>query len=600
MARMRNTGTGTESDVSVQEEMFRTLLQTPHRRIDETLDVHRQQFERDPNFYGHLATYAVLGGGSTIRDLKDIMTAVLLASPYEEHRDAGYVMFQSLPPHQAQRVANYYTGYDETVSHRSFDPAMPKNGEFGVTYTRARYGKGHVNAGQEIPRKTIKLHPRSKLYRQLLKAKKIPAGTKEFHVDAYVVKHHCLGKRNFNGMLRHAARTFCRVRENDRAWMEGALIRNRETFKGFYVRTHTMPQGDEHGWINKYLFRGETEEGTRLDALHKLSNEADPTRQAEIIVESKLPYTSVVSCLGNITPTVLVALIDSMSPQELMQSLASLKRRGAFDNAEIKALIDEKLKKAKKAKKGQVDALKGQKVAEMVAGLDEETRSIVRDVTDQQLKQHGAIRARTVMMVDKSGSMETAIELAKELGAAIAQACVEGNPPITYMFDRMPTLIDWKAADGDITKKSSWDKKLRMFRANGGTEPATVVRAMILNKTVVDQIVLITDEGENVAGQFANELKNYERQLGILPSVVIVRVGRGYYVSDSMQKSLMNLGIPVDVLRCEQIDQVAIPNLIHLLSRKSVFELVQEILALPLPARAEWDEANLKTEALVS
>lgn len=593
MARMPNNNRNTESEASVQEQMFRTLLHTPHGNIDETLATHRQQFERDPNFYGKLAIHAVLEGGSVVRDIKDVMTAVMLASPYEEHRDAGYVMFQTLPPHQAQRVANYFTGYDEIVSHRSFDPPMPKNGEFGVNYKRA------TSRGQEIPRKTVKLHPKSKLYKQLLNAKKITYGAKDFTVDTYHVRHHGLGKRNFRGMLKHAARTYCRVREQDQAWMEGALIRNRDLFKTFYVRTHTVPLNDDNSWLNKYLFRGETVEGTRLHALRMLSREKDPTKQAEIIVEHKLPYTSVVSCVSNITPTVLVALIESMSPQELLQSLKSLKRRGAFDNPDIKAMIDNKLKQAKKSKKGKVDALKGQKVAQVAPDLDADTLAIVQDVTDTQLKRHGQIRARTLLMVDKSGSMEDAIELAKELGAAIAQACVEGNPPLGYMFDRIPTEISWLASDGDITKKSSWDKKLRMFRADGGTDPDSVVRAMMLKGTVVDQIVLITDEGENTVGRFASELKNYERQFGLMPNVVIVRVsGKRYGCSDRMQRSLENLGITVDVLPCEKIDQVAIPNLIHLLSRKSVFELVQEILALPLPTRAEWDEANLKKAAL--
>jgi hypothetical protein len=597
MARTRNAAQ-TESEASVQEQMFRSLLQTPHRKVDETLAVHQEQFERDPNFYGHLAIFAVLEGGCVVRDVNDVFTAIMLASPYPEHREAGYVMFQSLPPHQAARVAKYYTGWDEIVKHHSYDPPMPKNGEFGVTYEKAKYGKTHAKAGQAIPRETIKVGRGMEMRGRLMAAKKIDRRTTEVWKDTYRVHHRGLGKRNFTGMLRSAARSFCRVREQDQSWMEAALIRNRNTFRTFYARTHTVPQNDENGWINRYLFRGEVQDGTRMGSLRKLAGEKDPTKQAQIIVDSKLPYTTVVSCLSNVTPTILVALVESMSAQELMQSLNSLKRRGAFDHPELKKLIEGKLKKAKTAKR--VDALKGQKAAAAAADLDDETRQLVKDVSDTQLKRHGSIRARTAMFVDKSGSMEQAIELAKELGAAIAQACEEGNAPITYMFDRMPTEIRWTARDGDITRKSSWDEKLKMFRANGGTAPATVVRALILNKVIVDQIVLITDEGENNVGEFANELKSYERQLGVLPNVVIVRVGTGYWVSDRMEKSLQRMHVPVDVMPCQRIDQVAIPNLIQLLSRKSVFELVQEILALPLPTRAEWDEAHLKKNAEVA
>ena len=119
----RNTAQ-TENDVSVQEQMFRTLLQTPHRKIDETLAIHKEQFERDPNFYGHLAVHAVLGENSIVHDVNEVFTAVMLDSPYPEHREAGYVMFQTFPPYQAERIARYFTGYSEKVKHRSYDPPM--------------------------------------------------------------------------------------------------------------------------------------------------------------------------------------------------------------------------------------------------------------------------------------------------------------------------------------------------------------------------------------------------------------------------------------------------------------------------------------------
>ena len=45
----------------------------------------------------------------------------------------------------------------------------------------------------------------------------------------------------------------------------------------------------------------------------------------------------------------LVALINSMSPQEVINNLKSLQARGAMDPPEVKALIDEKLKQAQKS-----------------------------------------------------------------------------------------------------------------------------------------------------------------------------------------------------------------------------------------------------------
>ncbi len=592
----------TETATPVHEEMFRTLLRTPHRQVDETLSVHQEQFERDSNFYGKLAVYAVLEGNCAVRDINEVFITMLLASPYRQHQEAGYVMFQDLPPYQAARVAQYFTGYDEEVKVPSYDP-RPKD-EFGITWERAKYSKNHPDAakrGQVRPERTVQLKPGSKLHSDLVKKGKITASTKEIKVQDWIAHHKCLNNRNFKGALRSATKSYLRYRELHPRLLEGALIRGHKHMKQFYVRTNTCPYNDTESWVNKYLWTGivpEGDDGKRLAALKRLQQENDPTKQAEIIVENKLPYTSVTSVLNNITPSVLVAIIDAMSPQELMQSLGALKRRGAFGNPDIKKLIDSKLQKAKKAGKQRIDALKGAKAAKSVEGLDAETARIVAEVTDAQLKHHGQISLKTALLIDKSGSMQDAIELGKQLAASIAQACRESNPPLVYLFDNMPTLIEWKSSDGDITSKSAWDRKLEMFKAGGGTTPSTVIRALSSKKTVVDQIVLVTDEGELDEGGFAALLKDYESKIGQQVNVVIVRIGRNR--SNRMERSLKAKNVETQVMACESIDSVSIPNLINLLSQSSIFDFVLDILSLDLPSRAEWDEKNLLNQEAVA
>lgn len=602
MARTRSqvaTSTPSESTASVQEEMFRTLLRTPHRAVDETLEIHRAQFERDPNFYGHLAVWAVAHGHSAVRDVNEVFIATLFNSPYPEHREAAFVMMQDMPPYEVYRIANMFTGWEEVIRHASYEKDLPKTGQHGVTVEAAKYGRNHPDAakrGKPIPQRVVKLPKGSKLKTELIKSKLLTPAAKQFTVDTLVVRHEGLGHRHFKGMLKKAVKAYLRIIERDRNRAEGALIRARDMLKRLYYKSNTLPGGNEAHWVNQFLFHGKAEPGSRLEILQKLTETDDPTEQSRLIMDGNIPYPLAVAVVKNMVPSVRVALINAMSSQELLQNLGSIQKSGAMDNPDIKALVESKLKKAKTAKR--VDALKGAVAAKMVVDLDEDVRRAVIEVSDKQLKKHGNIRARTLLMIDKSASMEKAIELGKELGAAIAQACVEGNPPVTYMFDNMPTPIVFKETDGDITSKSAWDKKLKMFRANNGTCPATVVRALMENKPspiVVDQIVIITDEGENTVGDFAKALKGYEAKIGVLPNVVIVRVGdftKGYPwgASDRMQRSLEAIGAPVDVMSCEKIDQVAIPNLIQLLARQSVFELVQEILALDLPAKADWEK----------
>lgn len=593
-----NRNVDVQEDVaSVQQELFRSLLQTPHRQVDATLLLHREQMDRDPEFYARLAVYA-LNGGNDVRDINEAFVANLLNSEFPEIREVGYVLLQNLPPYQVARVSRQFTGWHEVVHQHSTDAPMPKNGENGVTYTRAKYSDKHADAekrGKEIPRTAIALGKKSKLRERLLKAGKINYNDKQIFKETFHVTHEGLGNRRHKGMLKKAIDTYLRLREADsrRSQMEGALIRAKDDMRRLYAKNNRLAQNDENGWINQWLFKNKAEEGSRLAALQQLSRENDPTRQAEIIFDNKLPFTSVVSLVKNFTPAVWVALINAMSPQELLQSLNQMKRHGVYDNADLKAQIEAKLKKAKTSKGGRMDALKAEKAAKE-ANISEELRQELVDISDTQLSQKGEIKARTAILIDKSASMSRAIEIGKVIASTLSQACLE--IPEVYLFDYGSNRIVWNDRDGDPKKKSSWDNKLKMVKANGGTCPNKVISDMIRANRSVEQIVLITDEGENERGRFARDLKQYEDHFGFRPNIVIVRVPSSWGADDRMEKSLKNNFFDVDVLEISEASEramsAALPNLIRMLSRKSVFDFVQEIREIELPTKAGWDAQN--------
>lgn len=582
-----NAVQNSESDVSVHEQMIRTLLKTPHRNYDETLDIHRKQFQVDPNFYAKLAFWSVGLGNNSVRDVNEIFIAILFNSSFDEHKELAYVLLQNLPPYQVERVGNLFTGHDEIVKHRSYEP--PIDTRFGVKSIPAKYGKSHHDVNlreKQIPAKTVKV---CKKLRELLEKQGIKFSGNEFTVSSLRVSHPYLNNRHFKGMFRRAINSYLQLRENNPSMMEGALIRSKKSIKKLYAKSNRLPLNDENSWINKFLFKNEAPVGTRLFALKKLAASKDPTEQSAIIIDNKIPYPVAASVISNMTPSVMVSLIEVMSSSELLSNLSSLQKRGAMDNADIKKLIENKLTKAKK-EKGRLDAMKGAMAVNSVKNLDDSIKEAAIAVTDSQMKRHGKIRARTAIAIDKSGSMTNAIELGKMVAAAIAQSCTENNTPIVYLFDSQPVLISWKSSDGDITNKSSWDKKLKMFSASGGTVPGSVVKSLISQKTQVDQILLITDEEENFgAVPFSSSMKDYEKTFGYMPSVVIVRLGKSLNV---IEKSCKTAGVQVDVLPVTNIDSFSIPNLVQLLSRKTMFDLVQEILNLDLPTKEEFDKKN--------
>ena len=86
-------------------EMMNLLLNTPHRQLDEVTSLHEEVLEVDPLFYGHLATWYHTHG--EVRDHQEVFVGNLLTSPRTEHREAGYVLVQKLPPYQVARVLEY-------------------------------------------------------------------------------------------------------------------------------------------------------------------------------------------------------------------------------------------------------------------------------------------------------------------------------------------------------------------------------------------------------------------------------------------------------------------------------------------------------------
>ena len=70
--------------------------------------------------------------------------------------------------------------------------------------------------------------------------------------------------------------------------------------------------------------------------------------QAKLIAEHDVPFRVAIGLVKSVTPAVLRALVSKMSPQEVINNLASLRRRGALDNVDLKALVESKLAEAKK------------------------------------------------------------------------------------------------------------------------------------------------------------------------------------------------------------------------------------------------------------
>lgn len=368
---------------------------------------------------------------------------------------------------------------------------------------------------------------------------------------------------------RTAVKYYLKSREEKFIWFDTAAARSKKVLKGLYASLHITPSER----ANEILFKDNPPEGS-LPYYVKLLAKSKPEEQAEIIHKHRIPYPVAVGAVRKMLPSVMIALINNMTPSELVNNLNSIKKRGAFDNPEVKALIEKKLEKTKGYERA--STLKAKVAADIVD--DEETKKKLEEVVDTRVKKMGRIKKPTALFIDKSGSLEVSIDMAKHVATLLSTAMEENAALYVYAFDT--AAIEIKSQGKSY---ADWDKAFRMIKAHGGTSIGSALASLRTQNRYVEQIMIITDENENESPYFVQEYPAYASALNVKPNVVIVDVGQ---FSSTIQDALRRIQAPCESIRFAG-DYTSLPNIIPLLSRPSRLDLLQEILATPLPARPD-------------
>jgi hypothetical protein len=501
--------------------LLNSLLTTPHRDLAAIWPVHQELVAKDPRFYVRLGAWYADHGD--VRDHKEMFIITLVLSDFEGHRDVGLALLRGLPPYEVVRVLDFIHGRKTTKKVR----AEAKEG---------KKGRKKATAGAaEAPAQTV---------------------VEDFGLF-----------RNPPRALKTEITRYLREREADPEWFDGSVLVARKAIKRLYALLHVKP-GER---AQKILFDEDPPADSRLAALKALARATTPAEQARAIIENRVPYRVAATVVRQMTPTVLLALIDAMSLQEVINNLAALKRRGALDNPDLKALVEQKLEAAKTG--ARVSAFKAEE-AMKAANLSADVRAKLEAVADAQVKAKGRITRPTALLIDKSSSMDLAIELGKRIGAMISAIC-EGELYV-YAFDTVAYPIE--RGGGDL---ASWEKALRGIHAGGSTSCGVALDAMTRKRQYVEQVVLVTDEEENTPPLFVDALKKYREALPADPNVCFVRTPNA---RDYLEEQCRKAGLACDAFQFTG-DYYALPNLVALVSRPSKLELLTEIMEYPLPAR---------------
>ncbi|MHC4877791.1 MAG: hypothetical protein ACYTGL_14950 [Planctomycetota bacterium] len=520
----------TTHEQDIRLRVLNTLLTTPHRKLDAVWPVHREMVEQDPLFYSRLAAWYADNGD--VRDHKEMFVITLALSDFDGHRDVGLALLRRLPPYQVGRVVDFIHGRKTVRKVRLRGKAKRQSA--------ARKIIGRVLGQTEAQNSAIEVREQ----------------VEEFGL-----------RRNIPRSLKTEVTRYLREREADPMWFDSIVLSSRKSVKRLYALLHVRP-GER---AQQILFDENPPADSRLFQLRELAKADNPADQARAIVEHRIPYRVASTVIRQMTPTILAALIDCMSPQELINNLGSLRRRGAMDNADLKSLIDAKLDQAKSDRR--VSAFKAEEAIRS-AGVSTEVREKLEQVADTQVKSKGRIQRPTALLVDKSASMEDAIELGKRIGSMISAVCE--NDLYVYAFDTMPYEITCRS-----DTMSDWERAFHGVRAAGATSIGCPLVAMQKKGQRVEQIIVITDEGENSSPRFVESLQDYRQKRLADPNVVIVRTPGGL---NHLELDCNRKGVAVDVFQFSG-DYYSLPNLVPMLTRPSRLDLLMEIMDYPLPAR---------------
>lgn len=369
-----------------------------------------------------------------------------------------------------------------------------------------------------------------------------------------------------NGAIRPLVLRYLREREAKVRWWTRTAVQHRESVKALYAHYGIKPST----MADQILFKRHYPGGSVFEVISQLKN-MEPVAAASAVVKYKIPFLVAKGALGKgLQDTdVLLAVIKGMTPAELVTNMQALEKLGVKQVPALRAAMQEALAKAAESRKSTTPSLKATRA--QAAVTDEATKAKLGALQEKQLKEL-EVDGDWLVLGDKSGSMEHAIDLARTVAATLAKA-VKGEVRLTF-FDTMPRSVD-------VTGKTYEEilQATRHVSAGGGTAIGAGLLQAVESGFVPDGIAVVSDGEENCVPSFASLLKQLVEREGKQIPVYFYRVRGGHNnFSASMAANGMDLQ---EFDLTGGADYYSLPNLIRTM-RANRYSLVQEILDTPL------------------
>lgn len=393
------------------------------------------------------------------------------------------------------------------------------------------------------------------------------------------------------GRWKRAAQRWLAFRETNPAMLKGLVKAGfKETIKDLARKAGYKPQSQAFfevlGWKQKQADGGHRSVGLGALKLEK-QERFDGLSEAEIceaIETQRLSYKDVVGRLPKdlgLTPAIMVALLPSLSDRDLRILTPTLEELGLMTDADVRARWEKAIATATDQRALNIARnVRDRSVRERLEeAADAAARNAVKEAT-------GEADVHVMFLIDKSGSMQGAIEQSKEALSRI----LSGFPPERVhiaTFDTMGTVLVPKTPT-----RAAVQHMLKGVRADGGTVHAAGVRALRAVGVEVPAsarlvVMVVGDEAGETGDQFAKVFEQCGYRVSAMGLIVSVAGGRGVTV----RGCAAHLQVPFSEVDVKQFDDpYQVPRVLRAM-------LDAPVAAHP-GARAAWVERVMKTPLL--
>lgn len=529
--------------------LYRNLVSVPHRNYGPMVSELGLALKEDPDFASRALVY--IAQTSKIRDQVDASIIALLQADtaWPEYREAGRCLvlgsdvydirpndISGLQPFRIFRIVEYMAS---PFIVGSTQKAGEELGRF-ISAKQARIGE-------------------EKLARKL----GLDLDSMFFTRDP----DHRLASRQTRGIVED----YFAMLERNPVRAEGVVVGSRKAVQRL-VKRYRM--SDEHFPYIRSLLSSKPPEGSKLAILKAVASEENHVEQARLAMEAvtkhKIPYRIMTSVLPKLSPAVGIVLIQSMSPNEARNSRRWVEESGLLEMPEVKDVYLAKVAQA-------TDSVASLDHRKSAMGQDQDVEAAKQAAKQASVDKEARIERATGLMIDMSDSMGQALVEATRFGERVAPLC---DDLMTVLFNAYARHV----APRENTL-AGWQQALRGVRPSGMTSMEAGFDLMLKSGFEPDQLVIITDEGENVGrtggiGSLAQAI----RESGLSPHIVILALGRG---KAEFPQSLENAGLRVDRFLIKPGDYYAYDQVTQLLGGPAALGIVEQILSIELPWRVQ-------------